>query len=399
MPDHEVFFHNSESTSLTFGGGELKIKETDVFSGYGVRVLQDGRIGFAYCQKEDEIDSTIEKARKLSKFSVKNDFSFSSKSSFENPDILDKSLDPYDYDMLGSMLKELREGTEIFGGKSRIIVSTDNSTISLHNTSGFSGEYKKSEISLYAECMNGEGFGFSYVGSNKKPTEIKELGLKAAGMARDMQGAKKPESGTYTVVMQIEALENLVEILLPSFSGDWKRRGISKIPNLSFSEKLTICDDGLAEGTGARPFDDEGTPSEKRYLVKNGKVESFLYDRETAALAEVEASGACDRSSFADHPSVGPSNITIAPGDWNDLGEIDNAHGSHTANLTSGDLGLEASAAFLVEKDKRTPLKGFMVTGNVFEMFANIEAVENKSRSLGWLVAPRIAFKDVKIVS
>jgi PmbA protein len=220
-----------------------------------------------------------------------------------------------------------------------------------------------------------------------------------------MQGAKKPESGVYTIVTQIEALGNLMEALIPSFSGDWKRRKITKLTNMSLSEKLTICEDGLSEGTEARPFDDEGTPSEKRYLVKNGEIKSFLYDRETAALEGVDESGACGRSFYNDPPSIGSSNITISPGKWKDLGELDNyielhfAHGSHTANLTTGDIGLEASSAFLVKGEERTPLKGFMVTGNIFEMFSNIEAIESKTNTMGWFVAPRIAFKNVHVVS
>ena len=65
MSDSEIFFQNSESTSLTFTGNELKIKENSEFSGYGVRVLDNKRVGFSYCQEESQIDSTIEKAKKI----------------------------------------------------------------------------------------------------------------------------------------------------------------------------------------------------------------------------------------------------------------------------------------------------------------------------------------------
>jgi PmbA protein len=204
-----------------------------------------------------------------------------------------------------------------------------------------------------------------------------------------------------------EALLNLMDVFLPSFSGDWKRRAITKLsPGAkAFNGDLTICEDGLAPGTEARPFDDEGTPSKKRLLVENGAVKSFLYDRETAALEGVSESGACVRPGYDLPPSASPSNIVISPGKVNDLAELGriielrSAHGSHTANPTSGDIGLEASSAFLVENGKRTPLKGFMVTGNVFDMFANIEAIEKKQTTYGSLIAPRIAFRNVRVVS
>jgi predicted Zn-dependent protease len=38
----------SESASLTFSGGELKVKEAGAYAGYGVRALEGGKLGFAY---------------------------------------------------------------------------------------------------------------------------------------------------------------------------------------------------------------------------------------------------------------------------------------------------------------------------------------------------------------
>lgn len=404
MAAYEVFSQRAEASSITFGGGEFKTRETSELSGYGVRALEGGRLGFAYCQEEGRLEATKEKAKRLSRFSPKSGFSFSPASAFSMPDIEDPSLDPADYRALKELLDELRGGAESFGARTKAVIAAHRSSTALHNTEGFSGEYAETGFSAYAECMHGDGLGMAHLMSNRL-ADVHEVGLKAAGMAKDMQGAKKPEKGRYTVVFQIEALEGLLDTLLPSFSGDWKRRGITKVAEKTFSEGFTLCEDGLAPGTSARPFDDEGTPSGKRFLVKEGRPIAFLYDRETAALEGIEASGSCSRDSFDDNPSIGSSNIVVSPGDWKDLGEIGRhielhyAHGSHTANLTSGDIGLEVTSAFQVEGDKRVPLKGFMVSGNVFDMFAGIEAIESKSRTHGGLIAPRIAFKDVQIVS
>ncbi len=405
MSDHEVYKQDTEITGLTFSGGELKTKETSAFSGYGIRVLDGGRLGFAYCQDKDGLENAKERAKKISRFSAKSGFSFAPKASFSNPEISDPNLDPHDSENLKGLLDQAKDAAQSFGGRVKISVSAQRSSTELENTEGFSGRYDQTGFSVYAECMHGDGLGLAYLSSNRLE-DVSETGLKAAGMAKDMQGAKKPESGNYAVVAQIEALESLLETFLPSFSGDWKRRGITRLEEgQGFSEMLTICEDGLAKGTSARPFDDEGTPSGKKFLVKDGIVQDFLYDRETAALAGAGSSGACSRDSYDDNPSIGSSNMLVSSGKWNDLGEIERyielhyAHGAHTANLTTGDIGLEVTAAFLVEREKRTPLKGFMVTGNIFDMFRNIEAVESKTRNLGWLTAPRIAFGNVHIVS
>jgi len=407
MAGHEVYHQSSESTSLTFSGGQLKTRETDSSSGYGIRVLHEGRLGFAYCQKEDGVKESLEQARKLSRFSAKSSFSFAPKEAFTMPEISNREFSPQDYGLLHNLIKEAREAAESHGGRSRVIAELGSIRTKIENSAGFKGQYEKTDISLYTECMDADGFGHSYHVSNIKLPDARELGMKAAEMAKQMQGAKKPEAGSYIIVMELEALESLIETVIPSFSGDWKRRKISRLEQgkKMFSEKFTMYDDPLGPGSEARPFDDEGVASEKKYLVKKGEIDSFLYDRETAALASADEDGACSRASYANAPVIGGSNITIAPGDWKNLEELDrfievhSVHGSHTANPTTGDIGLEVSTAFMVEKGKRTPVKGFMITGNAFDMLKNIEAMEKKTRTLDYFTAPRIAFRNVRIVS
>lgn len=391
---------------MTFTGGELKVKESAVSQGYGVRVLAGKKLGFGYCQNEKGIKKALAQAEKLSRFAVESSFSFAPPARFKNPDIFDKSLQPSDFSSWYALVTEARLAAESLGGKARIIVSASKSDIRLENTAGFSGAYKRTDFSVYAETMHDTGFGFCYFSSNKKPSSLHATGLKAAEMAKSMREAKKPDAGSYTVVMEPEALESLLDILMPSFSGDWKRRGISKLEagKKMFSEKLTIREDGLSKGTSARPFDDEGTPSKTRSLVEKGVVSSFLFDRETAALARAEESGACTRASYDAPPMIGQSNLVLSPGDrkFDDLErhiKLHHVHGSHTANMTTGDFGLEVSVAFMVDKGEKKPLRGFMLSGNVFDMFSDIEAIEKDVRVLGGLVAPRIAFRNMRVVS
>jgi len=368
------------------------------------------------------VANALERARLSSRFSVKSGFSFTPKTKpplaipFTRPaspqPIFDQRLAGLDYGELRSWLEEARESAESGGGRSRVILSCENSHVEVENTGGFAGSYDKTDISIYAECMHGEGFGFAYFSSNTSPPKSApgETGLKAANMAKAMWDAGKPDNGTYAVVLEIEALDSVLDILLPSFSGDWKRRNVTRLKAGArmFSGKFTLCDDGLAGGTEARPFDDEGTPSARRTLVDRGRVASFLFDRETSALAKENPeriSGACSRSAYDHQPSIGHSNIVIPGGDRKDLSdigshlEIHSMHGSHTANATTGDFGLEVTVAFLVGKDgSRKPVRGFMLNGNVFDMFAGIEAMEKETRALGGLTAPRIAFRGLKVV-
>jgi PmbA protein len=406
MPAHEVFHRSSSSASLTFTGGELKVKEAAESSGYGVRALENGRLGFAYCQAEAGVTDALEKARKLSRFAVKSGFSFAPRARVPAPSIYDPALAGAEYKGLKALLDEAREAAQSLGGMPRVILSSDTSATSLNNTEGFSGEYRKTHFSLYCECMHADGFGFSYFSSHRVPSSVEGVGRKAAEMAKAMQGAEKPEAGEYTVVLELEALDSFLDVLMPSFSGDWKRRKITRVEagKKMFSPAFTLHEDGLAEGSGSRPFDDEGTPSAARPLVERGKVRGFLFDRETAALAKEKSSGACSRGSYESPPGIGQANIVIEGGghsDLSDIGrhlEVHSVHGSHTANPTTGDFGLEVSVAFLLDKGEKKPVRGFMLSGNIFDMFSKIEAMEKEVRTLGGLIAPRIAFRGVRAV-
>ncbi|MFH1785739.1 MAG: TldD/PmbA family protein [Candidatus Micrarchaeota archaeon] len=408
MLEHEIYSSISNSTSLVFSGGELKTKEIDSSSGHGVRVLHDEKVGFSYCQNDSDIKKTLEKAKTASKFSVKSKFSFAPKSNFNNLNIFDKSINPQDFNELMEFVDCARSSAETHGGKSRVICSSEIESVKIENTNDFFGEYKKSVFSIYSECMYDDGFGFAYSSSINKPNlqKVSEVGMKAANMAKNMRGAKKPEPGNYLLVVNTEALDGILDPLLSSFSGDWKRRGITKISKTRmFSDVLSIFEDGTTLAPEARPFDDEGVCSRKNSLVENGEVRSFLYDRETAALSNVDNSGFCSRSSYSSSPGIGSSTIIVDKGKCKDLVELGkhieliSAHGSHTANLTSGDIGLEVSNAFLVGNGERKPIKGFMISTNLFDLFANIKAIEAKQNIHGSLIAPRIAFKDVKVIS
>ena len=54
---------------------------------------------------------------------------------------------------------------------------------------------------------------------------------------------------------------------------------------------LSIYDSGEEEGSGYVPFDDEGTRTQKTYLIKNGVLTGRLHSAATAADLEEEVTG------------------------------------------------------------------------------------------------------------
>jgi len=61
-----------------------------------------------------------------------------------------------------------------------------------------------------------------------------------------------------------------------------------KLGQQIFDERLTIVDDATRHGGfNTHPFDDEGTPSQRTEIIKNGHLQSFLHSLKTAKKLSV----------------------------------------------------------------------------------------------------------------
>ena len=407
---NETFYLKESGSSLLFSENEIKIKEAFESSGYGIRVFHDNKIGFAYCEQEKDLGKALDNAKKAARLEIKN-FSFVEKSVYKKINIMDRKILEIDETHLKDIIYEIKSGIEKFTKNCRINVEAGNLGLNIKNTSGLDANYEKTGIEIYAEAMLDDGFGHSYLSSVSLPEDFVKIGEETGEMARAMRGAKKMQSASYTVVFDLEALHSMLSVLLPSFSGDWKRRKISfisdKVNKKIFGDGLNIYDDAAASASAIRPFDDEGSPSRKIPLIENGVIKNFLYDHETAALDNYTGNCACSRGDYSTPPSIGNSNLVINSSNGysnfeNELKEfilVKSLHGTHTSNLTTGDFGVEVNAGFHYKDGQANPVRGFIISGNIFNLFNSIEGMEKNSKVFDNLIAPRIAFKDVHVVS
>lgn len=407
----EVFHCEGLGYSLTYASGFTKTKESTWEEGFGVRVLKNGRLGFSYCDKEKDLKNAVDNAISLTKFSPKTGFSFPKKAGYKKMNLVDRKIQNMQPDELNGIIGQMRDGIERNKGRPRIILSSGMENIRLENSEGFSGNYSETGLSIYTEAMNGDGYGFAYEESIFLPKDFTAFGERAGEMATAMKGAKKPKPGKYNVVFALTALDDLLNVLFPSFSGDWKRKGTSLLANKLgkkvFNSSLTIHDDPTALASDARPFDDEGTISRKTPLVEKGVLKNFIYDRESAALEGVRKSGFCSRANYSSPPGSSSSNIVIKGGDYKSLEQeldrciiLHSVQGSHIANVTTGDFGFEVSVAFLKERGREAvPVRGFLVSGNVFKLLNGNMYIEKKTEMRGSMIAPKIGFENMQVIS
>ena len=124
----------------------------------------------------------------------------------------------------------------------------------------------------------------------------------------DSFAARRPKGGQMSVVMAAGASGILLhEAMGHAFEADFNRKGQSifcdRMGKRICKEGINIIDDGTVPfNRGALLYDDEGTPSQKTYMVRDGVLTSYLHDRISAAWYGVAPTGNGRRESFRYNP-------------------------------------------------------------------------------------------------
>jgi len=83
------------------------------------------------------------------------------------------------------------------------------------------------------------------------------------------------------------------------------------------SEVVNVVDDPtIPNSYGYYKYDDEGIPAKKRYLIKNGVINEFLHNRETASEFGVQSNAAARAMGYNREPIVRMANTYLEPGDY-----------------------------------------------------------------------------------
>src|SRR3989344_2175445 len=85
------------------------------------------------------------------------------------------------------------------------------------------------------------------------------------------------------------------------------------------SEQVTVADDPtLDKSAGYYLYDDEGVKARRRYLIKNGVINEFLHNRETAFDMNLRSNGAARSESFDKEAIVRMANTFLVPGKFSE---------------------------------------------------------------------------------
>jgi PmbA protein len=213
-----------------------------------------------------------------------------------------------------------------------------------------------------------------------------------------------------------EMLQGSIHFALSAENVNRKRSPlVGKVGKQVTARCLNLTDDPLdRRGMLSSPFDDEGTPTKRKVLIKDGVLKGFLYDLYNAHLSGEQPTGNGLRRSTSDAIGnyqmpigIGPVCLVIRPGEKSvedmvrdmDHGLLVEKTSSPDVHPITGDFGLEVRCAHLVKKGEvRSTVKHCLLSGNMFQALGQIGGVASDETVSRNLILPSIRFEDLELI-
>lgn len=283
------------------------------------------------------------------------------------------------------------------------------------SSEGFSGEYSGSNFDQSVAPVAAENGTMQrdyWYASNRKFSRLdspKKVGEMAAQRVLRRLGARKIKTCVVPVIFDSEVAGSLLRNLSSAISGYSLYKGasflIGKLGTSIASGAVTIVDDGTIPGAlGSRPFDGEGLPTNKKLIVEDGVLRSYLLDCYSGKKLGMASTGNASRSVGAP-PGVGPANFYLVPGHYSPQEIIGSVKAGlyvteligFGVNMITGDYSRGAAGLWIENGELAYPVEEVTIAGNLKEMFENIEMVGDDLEMRGRIAAPTVKISHMTV--
>jgi PmbA protein len=390
-------------TEIKVYGGEVESLSSARSQGVGVRVVVDGRQGFAYAGTLDDavLAETLAEARDNAGFATHDDAAGLAEPDgvpVQELDLYREALEPFPPEAKVALAVELEravlaadprisgiESAEYVDGVSEAAVATTTGIRS-------AGRETSCYLATYAMAAEGDetqtGFGFSV---GREPADLDPLraARDAADRATRMLGAVQPPTGRLTVVLDPWVTAQLLGLLGYTLNGDAVLKGRSlfadRLGEAVASPLVTLIDDPTdVRALTATDTDGEGLATRRNVLVEDGVLRTFVHNAYTARRAGTTSTGNAVRG-FKSTPSVGCMFLSLVPGTTDPaeliagLGDgvlVQEVSGLHSGvNPVSGDFSTGAEGIRIRGGELAEPVREFTIASTLQRMLQDIEAV------------------------
>lgn len=400
----EVFMVSSEETSVQFEANRLKHLQTKQATSVALRVIKQGRTGYAMTTEMDDGQELVNSAVETARFGMPARFQFPGLISYPRIEVFDTAVESVSIEEMVGLGEEMisavtgnTPGIVCEAGITRVVIS-----VRLINSRGGQAEYRKSIFGLGIEGSLINDTDMLFVGESVSSChpllesgEVTEVVLRQLELAKNRASIS---SRSLPVIFTPDGIASaLLMPLMAAFNGKTVLEGASPIGNKTgqkvFDEKLSLWDDStISYRPSSRLCDDEGIPGQRTPLIEGGVVANFLYDLQTAARAKTRSTGNGSRG-HGGLPAPSASAFTIAPGDTafeemvKDMSEgliIEQLMGAGQGNVLGGDFSGNVLLGYKVENGEIVGrVKDTMVSGNIYQVLKKVVAVGRDAKWAG----------------
>jgi PmbA protein len=404
-PDEQIeaFVGRSTSTSVKVHGGAIESLTQATSAGIGVRVIADGRQGFAWAGSldDDVIAEVLAEARDNVAYAQPEDWvGLAEPDGVEPPAIdlwrdglaalpterkidraleLERAVRARDARISGVRTAQWGDGA----GEGVVATSTGITV---------SGRSTFCHLSVQALATDGAetkaGYGVS-VGREPGDIDLDEAAGDAVDRATRLLGAIQPASGTVSLVLEPRMAATLLGVLAGTLNGESVLKGRSpfadRVGEQIASPLVTLVDDPTNPlSLGADAHDGEGLATRHIPLIVEGVLQGFLHNTMTGRRAGVPSTASAVRG-FRSTPGVGAQALAIAPGTGS-LGDliagvdhgvlVQSMTGLHSGvNPVSGDFSVGVEGLMVRGGSRAGPIREATVASTLQRLLLDVSAV------------------------
>ena len=423
----EVACAAGESTTVRVYEGDVESFTSASSAGAGVRVIRDGREGFASAGSLDldVLLGTLADARDNASFAEADEWA-----GVAEPD----GVAPVDIDLwsedLASVTAEqkiqiavdierrVRQSDPRITGVRTAAYGDSADAFALASTSGITASTRAtgSSVSVQALAVDGDrtqtGFGWD---AARHPSSLDSdfVVERARSQTTDLLGASKPDSGKVSLVLEPRLAATVVGIAAGMLSGDRVLKGrspfVDRVGEQVAASGLTVSDNPIDPlSLAADSHDGEGLACRHNALISNGVLDGYFYDAYTARRAGVSSTGSAARGTRG-LPSPGVLALSVGAGPDGSLEEIISntdfgvlvfsLAGLHSGvNAISGDFSVGVEGRMIRDGALAEPISECTVASTLQRMLLDVERIGSDRIHLpSGVAAPTLVVGDVSL--
>lgn len=422
----EVACSHGRSTSIRAYDGEVESLTTAENHAIGVRVLVDGREGFASAGtlEPDVVTSMLAEARDNARFSESDPHvGIAQPDGVAAVDIdlwrdgVDATSNQDKIDMALELERRVRGAHERITGVRVAGYGDSTGAFALASTAGIAAATKatSASVSVQALALDGERTqtGYAYDGAREPDDlDLDRVVDRAVSQTVDLLGSTKPKTGTVDLVLDPYLAATVIGLVAGTLTGDRVLKGrspfVDRVGEPIATPALTFLDNPTdPDSLGADSHDGEGLACRQVPLVEDGVLRGFLHDSYTGRRSGEGSTGSAIRGTRG-LPSPGLHALAVKPGSGTleeliagvDQGlMVFSLAGLHSGvNPVSGDFSVGVEGRMIRNGQLAEPINECTIASTLQRLLLDIKAIGGELTHLPSGVSiPPVVVGDVSL--